>query len=220
MDESDKIRRAIERRIAQLDAAGDGSRVNLTQLSEALGRAKSYMHDYLHKQSPKNLSYEARMTLAAKLDMDPRELGIAPTSPIAPPSNDNEDDVEPYHAPKGHYLEAVALDERFVVKTAVMDQHPDRLQPGDVLILDLKARSPAALKSMDVVIAEARNRRDLTAPPRLVLRMFLAPNKLATNSSAANEICSIDDTSHPFEYEIKGRLQTIMRNTRQNSRHA
>lgn len=220
MDESDKIRRVIEARIAAYDAAGDQQRGNKTWLSHRLGRGPSYISDYL-RRSPKNLSYEDRMTLAKVLDIDPRDVGIAPITQETEESGAGlENDVSPYHAPPGHFLEAVALNERFLVNSPVLDEHPDRIQAGDVLILDLSVRSPQRLKTLDVVVAMARDRRDLAAPARAVLRMFVAPNKLATNSSGKNEIVSLDDTSLPYEYDIKGRLQTVMRNTRQNSRHA
>ncbi len=73
---------------------------------------------------------------------------------------------------------------RYIVKTAVLDKVG--IRPGDVLFIDVSARAVEALNPLQIVIAQAYDSDELLNATT-VLRQFVPPDLLITNSSASNE---------------------------------
>lgn len=198
----DEIRLRIAERIDQL-----GRKV--TTLSEALGKNRGYLSDYL-SGSPRGLAYETKLQLARMLKIDPTELGVAA---IAPPPTDATgfgDDGVPYRAsgdipaPPAH----IAL---FEVRSRVLDQHPEHIEPGYILAVDLNNVDPAKIAPGRIVVAQIFDKRDLLVSHGTVFRQFVPPNKLITNSSETNSIDALDDPSSDRLFVIKGVLSYVLR---------
>lgn len=83
--------------------------------------------------------------------------------------------------------------------------------PGHLLAFDLNKTNAADIPSGSIVVVQLYDKRDLTKSHGTVIRQFVAPNKLITNSSEHNEIISLDDSSLPYEPVIKGTLVSVVR---------
>lgn len=146
--------------------------------------------------------------------MNPQQLGIAVTGIAAgpqPASGGFSEDAEAYVPPKGHYLSASPHRAIFRQKSRSLDQHPERIQPGHLLVFDLNRVRQADIPSGSVVVVNLLDKVDFARGHGTITRQFIAPNKLITNSSEFNEIISIDDVSLPWEPVIKGTLLSVIR---------
>lgn len=203
----DEIRDRIRDRMA---ATGISKRA----LSLKLHRAATYMHDYLEKGSPEDLDLETKLKLAEILAMPPNELGI--NSAIvaalpAPRAGGLAEDAEPYHPPKGSFLADSPHIAFFRQKSHSLDQHEKRILPGDLLAFNLNHVEPATIATGTVVVVNLLDKHDFAKGHGTITRQFIAPNKLITNSSRANDIISLDDPTQPWEAVIKGTLLSVIR---------
>lgn len=188
------------------DALGKAG-LSARELSQRLGRKHSYISDFLNKGSPVDLSYEDKLMVANVLDLNPEILGIKRI--VEPPRIPGlSEDAVAWSLPPGHYLRASPHLAYFRLKGRCLDQHPLRLMPGMLLAFDLNKSSVNDIPSGSIVIAQLYDKRNLTGPTTTVIRQFIAPNKLITNSSVANEIISLDDPTLPFDPVIKGTLRS------------
>lgn len=199
----DEIRKRILSRMEELGS-------NPSRLSAQLGKNRAYMHQYL-KGDQKDLPYEMKVKVAEILEMELEELGVKPITAQRPAKSAFEKDAEPYVPPRDHWLGRSPHIGFFRMKSTALDQHPERIKPGDLLAFDLNLSNPAAIPSGRIVVVQLYDKRDLTRSYGTIIRQFIAPNKLITNSSDGNEIISLDDTSLPYEPVIKGTLISVVR---------
>jgi hypothetical protein len=179
------------------------------RLSLQLGKNEAYINQFLAGKQ-KTLPYEVRAKLAELLAMSPEEFDVGPTS--APPRQMGvEEDAEPYTPAAGSYLSASPSIGFFRMRSRALDQHPERIMPGHLLAFDINKVNVAQIPSDTVVVAQRMDRRELLKSHGTVVRIFIAPNKLITNSSEANEIVSLDDESLPYVVVIRGALLSVVR---------
>jgi|GEM_PF-3394369 len=199
---ADDIRRRIKERI---DATG----VRVTTLSESLGKNRGYLTDFLGG-SPRELSYEIKLRLASLLNLDPRELGIAEISHPPQAASGLRDDGVPYKAsgdipvPPLH----IAL---FEVRSRVLNQHPEQIEPGHILAMDINIVEPARIAPGRIVVVQVFDKHDLLVSHGTIFRQFIPPNKLITNSSEHNAIDMLDDPTSNRLLVIKGALSYVLR---------
>jgi hypothetical protein len=202
MEDSDDIRRLIEARLAEL-------RLEAAAVSVELGRNRGYLHDYLRKGSPKVMPNDVKSMLARKLGVPPARLGVAPTLQDLYAAGLAESDAEPYvpgpdmPVPPPHIAQ-------FVMRSRALDRHPRGIRPGQVLAMNLNRVEPGSLTAGTIVVAQLYDRAELTRSHGTVMRQFLPPDKLVTNSSQANDIMSLDDPTRPYIAVIKGALAYIV----------
>lgn len=206
----DEIRARLSKRIAEKHKPGE---ISARALSLRLGKKDGYISDFLRGDSD-TLHYEDRVKLAKWLDMPMRDLGIGEIATVAdtpaPPAGLRED-ATPFTPPDSHYLARSQHIAYFTMRTRALDQHPERIRPGTLLAFDLNKVRPSEIPSGTIVIVQLYDKRDLATSHGTIIRQFIAPNKLVTNSSEANEIISLDDASLPFEPVIKGALISAVR---------
>jgi hypothetical protein len=98
----------------------------------------------------------------------------------------------------------------FKMRSRALDQHPKRILPGALLMIDLNQVDPSNIDTGAIVVTNMLDRAELTRGHGTIIRQFVAPNKLVTNSTSHNEILSIDDPTAPFEIVIKGVLMYLI----------
>lgn len=192
----DEIRKRLETRLTELGRSQ-------SWLSTQLGKSRAYVFQYLHHGSPRSLSYEDRLKIAELLDMEPRDLGISPIA-AAQPGRGMAEDAEPYVPEAGSFLTKGAHFAYFRMKSNALDEHPKNIQPGKLLIFNINRSDVARIASGAIVVAQCLDKKDLAVSHGTIIRQFLAPNKLVTNSSGDNQILRIDDPSLSYEIVIKG----------------
>lgn len=200
----EKIRAAIQARIRELG-------MTESDVSRRLGKNRAYINQYLNGRQ--QLPYEERVSLARILRMSAESVGIS-NLPDAPPRQrlGFGEDAEPYVPPAGHFLATPA--KHFWMlrqKSMSLDQHPERIRPGDVLIFDLNDSDPARIATGKIVAVQLCKRENLIESYGTAVRQFIAPNKLITNSSQMNEIIALDDESLPFIPVIRGTFVSLAR---------
>lgn len=200
-----EIRRRIKERLEDLNKSQ-------SWLSQKLGRNRAYVYQYLEEGSPRELAYEDRLRVAELLDMPLTYLGIATVTQgtkANAPAGLREDAV-PFDPPRAHFLSRSPNLAYFRMKSRALDQHPERILPGQILAFDLNRTKIAEIAVGKIVIAELYDKRDLTKSHGTIVREFIPPNKLISNSSEANEIISLDDETLAFEAAIKGTLISVV----------
>lgn len=196
----DEIRRRISKRLEEQGRSQ-------SWLSLQLKKNRAYIYQYLNSGLPADLKFEDKLKIADLLQMDKRELGIAETVNVlepALPAAGFSDDAAPYDASGQPFLVATPHFTYFEMKSRALDQMSSPILPGQILVFDINATDPTKIETGKIVVAQLYDKSDLTRSHGTVIRMFLAPNKLVTNSSQTNEIISLDDPSLPFEPVIKG----------------
>lgn len=198
MRDSDDIRRRIEQRLLEMD-------LEHAVVSVEIGKNRGYLHDYLRKGTPKHMPMETKLLLAERLKIAPTALGL--NTVMVQPSGLGED-ATTYVPPRDFPLPLnMAM---FRMKTRALDEHPKRIQPGTVLMVDLNLSDPMKIATGSIVVAQLYDRNEMTRSHGTIIRQFLAPNKLVTNSSEHNEVMSLDDPSLPIIAVIKGTLAYLM----------
>lgn len=183
------------------------------EVSRRIGRSRGYVRDFLDGRT-KRLPYEERLKIAKVLNIPLRDVGIGEVATVADtpaPDAGLREDATPFTPPQSHYLARSEHIAYFTMRTRALDQHPERIRPGTLLAFDLNKVRPSEIASGTIVIVQLYDKRDLATSHGTIIRQFIAPNKLVTNSSEANEIISLDDASLPFEPVIKGALISAVR---------
>lgn len=175
-------------------------RVSQRSLARAMDVNEGYFSDYLRKGSPETLDYEMRMKIAKMLDIEPALLtdDEEVVDSHAPHSDGEVYEPGPGSAitPQPHVL--------FIrVTSHAMDDHSERLVPGNVAAFDSRINDIRKIKAGMIVYAERRRDKRVD----LLIRQFLPPDKLASNSSGANEMLRADDA----EITIKGAFLYVFR---------
>lgn len=202
MEDSDEIRALIERRLVTLG-------LDQAVVSKKIGRQRSYLNDYLRKKSPRLLPIDVKLRLAQEIDVPPAALGVPAV--VAPPQIERgmSEDAVPY-APGPNVPVPPPHIAQFQMRSTALDQHPKRILPGQVLGMNLNEVDPAKIELGKVVVAQLFDRFEGTKCYGTVIRQFIAPNKLITNSSSANEIITLDDPASRVIAVIKGTLAYII----------
>lgn len=200
--QDDPIRQRVRARIAERG-------ISMASLSRALHQHSGYVFEWLSgKQAA--MPYENRLEMARLLDLEPKDVGVANMVERASQPKGLAEDAEPYTPPDGHYLARSPHIAYFRMKSVALDQHPRRILPGALLVFDLNRSNPADVPPMAIVVAQLYDRRELTRSFGTVIRQFVPPNKLITNSTGPNEIISLDDETAPFEAVIKGTFLSVV----------
>lgn len=210
-EDSDEIRRFIEARLEELG-------LDAAVVSVKIGKNRGYLYDYLRKRSPKRMPDETKVKLAKHLKAPPTKLGVVPWggrfSATHGVVGGFADDAVPYQGPSFATFPSHLAP--FTVKSRSLDQHPRRIVPGMVLVMNLTVVDPAEIELGKIVVAQLYDRDELTKCHGTVIRQFLPPDKLVTNSSETNEIIALDDPNLPYIAVIKGALEHIWIDVREN----
>lgn len=180
--------------------------VGFVRLVKWLGYGRGYLWDYFNKGSPRTLPTETKIALAKKLKWAPKELGVSTGFDIVAASG-FADDAEPYLADSGSLPPHIA---RFTVRARTLDRHAGNIVPGRIGEFNLNMVEPAEIPPGSVVIVQLYDRRELTRCHGTVLRQFLPPDKLVTNSKGDNDIMALDDPQRPYIAVIKGILRYML----------
>lgn len=204
----DPIRERIEKRLEQLGKSQ-------SWLSVSLGRNRAYVFQYLYENRPRDIDDATKRKIAELLDMPEQELGLVPymqppTLHLAPGF---ESDAELYEPGPDSYLRRMPHVAYFRQKNRSLDQHPERIRPGRVMAFDINKVKPSEIPSGSIVVVQLYDRIELLKSHGTIIRQFIAPNKLITNSSEFNEIISLDDERMPFIPVIKGTFLSIVADT-------
>lgn len=203
----DEIRKTI---IDQLNHVG----VTGSELSRRLGKNRAYIQQYLDEKQ-QTLPHEVRLKIAKELGLKPEQLGVAPHQHHANGRGRDDglsEDATPFVPPSGHYLSAAPAHFWMLAqKSTSLDQHPEKIKIGDVIVFDLNKSDPAKIPSLTIVAVQLCRRDELTKSLGTATRVFIAPNKLITNSSDLNEIISLDDPTLPFVPVIRGSFVSVVR---------
>lgn len=201
----DEIRERIEKRLVELGKSQ-------SWLSVSLGRNRSYVFQYLYESRPRDIDDATKRKIAELLEMPERELGLTPyiQQPPVHLAPGFEDDAEAYVPGPDSYLRSRPHIAYFRQKNRSLDQHPERLVPGKIVAFDINKTKPSEIPSGSIVVVQLYDRAVLTKSHGTIIRQFIAPNKLITNSSQFNEIISLDDDRMPFEPVIKGTFVSVV----------
>ena len=183
--------------------------ISANALSGRLQRGSTYIAEWLSEKKDK-IPYEMKLAIAEELDMDPVDLGVSivDTRPLGVHGGGLSEDAEAYQPSAASPLSRVPHIAYFRMRSRALDQFESPILPNDLLAFDLNAVDPVAGK---VVVAQCYDKRELTRSLGTIIRVFMAPNKLVTNSSGENEILRIGDTSLPYEIVIKGTMSYHVR---------
>lgn len=201
---SDRIRTNLAGRLAEL---GRSQR----WLSEQLGRNYAYINQYIEHGTPRDLPYETKLKIAELLTMPLVDLGIAHHIERPQPSLDTHEDAEVFVPPASHFLARAPHLAYYRMLSPVLDQHPERILPSQILAVNATKTKTTEFEPDTVVVAFLFDKRDLSKQIGIIVRQFIVPNKLVTNSSSSNEIMSLDDEALPFDIRIKGVLMSVVR---------
>ena len=196
------IRERILARLKELD-------LSQQWLAGKLGKSRGYLTDYFVKRKPKELSLELRAKAADALGLPRKELNAEmtqQTSKPAKPGGFSENDVEPYVPPKGGYLTVQPHILLYRVLNTAMDMATPPILPGMVLRVDINKSKPEALKNGQIVVAQRMGLVEGLDHRETILRVFMAPDKLVTNSSGTNEIERITDPARGTNVVIRGTM--------------
>lgn len=199
----DEIRKTVRTRMEELGLSKRG-------LSLKLKKGATYMHDWLEGTS--DLPYEVKIMLAELVDLDPQQLGVRTIAqPEKPHGGGLSEDAEAFIPPAGHYLAATTHVAFFRQKSNSLNQHQERIRIGDLLGFNLNLIDRAKIPTGSIVVAQLYDKHEGLKGYGTVIRQFIAPNKLITNSSDSNEIINMDDPALPYDVMIKGTLLSVIR---------
>ena len=200
----DPIRRRIDDRLKELGKSQ-------SWLSLKIGRNRAYIYQYLMEKRPPNISDATKRKIAEALEMPESELGLMPAidPPLRQLAAGFEDDAEPYNPGPDSHLRSRPHMAYFTMKNRALDQHPERILPGRILMFDINKSKISEIPSGKIVVVQLCDRFELTRSHGTVIRQFIAPNKIITNSSEFNEIISLDDEALPFIPVVKSTFVTI-----------
>ncbi len=122
-----------------------------------------------------------------------------------------EPDAERYVPPPGSFLTASNTTLIFRMKGAALDQATPAILAGDLVVFDATDDDPARISPFTIVVAQLYDRHEFIQSHGTVIRLFMPPDKLITNSSGPNEIFSLNDPSKPFTAAIRGTFRSIVR---------
>lgn len=200
MEDSDEIRGLVERKLEEL-------KLEAAEVSRRIGRGRTYLFDYIVKRSPKVMPDEQKLLLAPIIAVQPAQLGVfsSPKTMRRIRTGMAEDDVADYVPGPDTPVAPPHIVMKRILNRA-LDQHPRRLVPNKVVAFNTRLADPKAIEAGAVVWAQLAQRSDPLTHRGSVIRQFLPPDKLVTNSSEANEIMSLDDEARDLVAVIMGTM--------------
>lgn len=185
--------------------------ISANALSGRLNRGSTYVFDWLSGKKDQ-IPYEMKRAIARELNMSLHDIGISEVEHVRTASAGGLSEyAEPYTPGPNSLLSQPPHIAYFRMKDRALDQHEDPIYPGDLLAFDINQTDPAKIDTGKVVVAQLYDRRELLKSHGSIIRVYVAPNKLITNSSSDNEIMRLDDPALPFVIAIKGTLRYIAR---------
>lgn len=175
-------------------------RVSQRSLARSLDVNEGYFSDYMRKGSPEILEYEMRMKIAKMLEIEP---SLLTDDEEVVDSNAPHSDGEVYEPGPGAVITAQSHVLLVRVKSHALDEHAERILPNHIAAFDSRINELKKLKAGMIVCAERK--RDKQS--ELLIRQFLPPDKLVTNSSGGNEVLRADDA----DITIKGAFLYVFR---------
>lgn len=199
------LRALISARLKELD-------LSMSWLSKQLGQNRAYIQQWLERGSPRALDEQKLAEIARLLSMKPEQLGVrqkgTATKLAIPGLHEN---AEQYDPPERSFLAKRSNIAYFRVRDNSLDQHDPKIEARDVIVADMSAAAVAAKRSGQVVVAQLTDRNDQLRPRGTAVLIFLAPNKLVTNSSGDNFILNIDDPALPVNVHIRGVFLSLLK---------
>lgn len=144
-NEEEEIRRRLEALIREKPG------FSLASLSEAIGKNRAYLQQYLRRGQPRRLHHRDRATLASLLDVHPSELGIAPEPhpgfaesvqdgilfvPLQEGDSGRREPHKAYPFLKSHIESLGVTPERLIVCRVDGDAMMPTLADGDLALVD------------------------------------------------------------------------------------
>jgi hypothetical protein len=201
MDDSDAIRDLVDRRMVELG-------LDRTVVSRQIGKGRGYLHDYIVRRSPRLLPDEVVPLLAPILKLPVGALiGVSATS--ARPPTGMAEDAEPYHVRPGSIIPPPNI-ELLRLVSRKLDQHPLGLAPGKVLGFNKNLADPGQIPAGAVVFATAFDLAGNALERGPIVRQFLPPGKLVTNSSLGDEIVPLQSAKRDFVLKIGGSMTFVI----------
>lgn len=203
---ANSVRRMIERDALRQILRERG--IRLAPLSRDLGKDDGYVSELLTGKNKKDLSEDLLWAISQLRNIEPTALGLrdAPQSRQSQhPTLGLEEETEPYVPQPGDIISKppphVAL---IRARNNVLDEHREHIRAGDLCAFDTTIVEFDKVRDGDIVSVQRMDRANMTGHKGTIMRQFIAPNKLATNSSGPNEIVSIDSPSRAFDYVLRG----------------
>lgn len=161
------------------------------------------------------MSNDLKLILAKRLKLPAAALGVPAVVAISQiPGGMMEDAVA--ISPRPNYPTPPANVALFKMLTNALDQRPRPILQGNILAIDLNEADPAKIAAGKVVLAQLTDSYQGTKNYGTVVRQFIPPNKLVTNSSGINEIISLTDPSTEIIAVIKGTLAYVIDDMAEN----
>ncbi|ADJ24821.1 transcriptional regulator, XRE family [Hyphomicrobium denitrificans ATCC 51888] len=200
----DRIRKNLADGLKQKD-------MSMAELSRRLGRNDAYVQQFISGKQ-QSIPYEERILAAEILDMSPDLLDAAHQMAARAQPTEFREDATLYVPKPGHFLSTMPKHYLSLKQESTsLDQHPERIRKGDVMIFDLNASDPAKIPPLTIVAVQLCSRKELTKSLGTATLVFIPPNKLITNSSEFNEIISMDDETLPYVPVIRGSFVSVIR---------
>lgn len=202
-DPEEPVRKLIIKRLRE-------TKRSLSWLSKSIKRNEAYIHQYVNDGKPRELAYRDKVTISKLLEIPLSEL--VPYTTDLPASAGAEArgisaDVEPFALPRDVGLLPAQPPERvyYKVLSSPLDRHPfDPITDGTIITVDERFETCDQLKTEDRVLVELWDRE--SKGMTMVIREFVAPRLLITNSDRVNAIINMDDGSIPYEAMVKGKI--------------
>lgn len=169
-------------------------------LARALDVNEGYFSDYMRKGTPETLEHGMRMKIAKMLEIEP---ALLTDDEEVVDNNAPHSDGEVYEPGPGS---AITPQPNVILVRIIshsLDDHSERLVRENIAAFDSRAPELKKLKPGSIVLAE----RKVDKRSDLLVRQFLPPDKLITNSSGVNEVIRVDDD----EITIKGVFLYVFR---------
>lgn len=161
---------------------------------------------------PRFMPIDVKLRLAKEIEVQPTALGVPAVLALQHVEGGMMEDAITYRAGPDEPIPPAHI-AQFQMRSKALDQHPRRILPGHVLGMNLNEVDPVRIESGTIVVAQLMDRYEGTKSYGTVIRQFIAPNKLITNSSSVNEIIALDDPASHIIAVIKGTLAYVMEPT-------
>lgn len=184
-------------------------------LSRQLGRNHAYIQQFIRTHKPLDLEFLDKLKVAKLLNISASEIGIDQTVSVELPlqgahQSPVEEGAKLWEPPPGHFLTLSEQRLYFIARSRALDRHEFKIHENDIVVVDINHKAISLLKTGNAVVVDLFHKPD-GARSTSVLREYIEPDLLITNSSGANSIWRVDDGSLPFEIVIRGKVTSVIR---------
>ena len=120
------------------------------------------------------------------------------------------EDAEPYTPPKTSLLVRSETIKYVRMTSDILQNHPLKISTDDVLAFDLSPEKVSEVRSEQVVLVQLILKAD-THRTMDIVREFIRPGLLVTNSDRNNHVISLSDETLPYKPVIKGVFRSMTR---------